>query len=120
MSEEKTYTGGCHCGDVRYEATTDLKTVVSCNCSICSKGGTVLTFVPATSFKLVSGEENLTEYRFNKHRVAHLFCSKCGIRSFARGKNPQDGSDVVAINVRCLDDVDLTALPTKEFDGKSL
>ena len=47
-----------------------------------------------------------------------LFCSACGVQSFARGKRPSDGSDVVAINVRCLDDVDLDSLTMKKVDGK--
>ena len=45
MSEKKTYAGGCHCGKVRYEVTTELTKVMSCNCSICSKKGHLLTFV---------------------------------------------------------------------------
>ena len=119
MSEEKTYTGGCHCGAVRYEATTKLEGGATCNCSICSKAGTVLTFVPTTGFKVLSGEDKLTEYRFHKKNIAHLFCSVCGIKSFARGKRP-DGSDMIAINLRCLDDLDLSKVPTREYDGKSL
>ena len=39
MPEMRTYTGGCHCGRVRYETTTDLAQVYSCSCSICTKRG---------------------------------------------------------------------------------
>ena len=45
MAMMRTYTGGCHCGQVRYEVTTDLAAVVSCNCSICTKRGLLLNFV---------------------------------------------------------------------------
>ena len=61
----------------------------------------------------------LTDYQFGKMRLHHLFCSRCGIRSFGRGAMP-DGTPIVAVNVRCLDDVDLAALPVKQFDGKGL
>jgi hypothetical protein len=117
-ADSKSYDGGCHCGKVRYHATTDLKTVISCNCSICSKRGSLLTFVPASRFTLEKGEDSLTEYQFNKHVIHHMFCSTCGILPFARGTAP-DGQEMVAINVRCLDGVDLKALTITEFDGRS-
>jgi hypothetical protein len=63
-------------------------------------------------------QDNLTDYQFNKKQIHHLFCSSCGVRSFARGKLP-DGRETRAINVRCLDDVDIDALTPKPYDGKS-
>lgn len=112
------HTGGCHCGQVRYEVTLDLDQVMSCNCSICTKGGFLWSFVPADKFRLDSGGDILSEYLFNKHVISHLFCPHCGIESFARGKNP-DGTDVVAVNVRCLDKIDVAALKPQFFDGRS-
>jgi hypothetical protein len=94
------------------------KPVLSCNCSMCGRSGTMLAFVPATEFTLRSGEDALTDYQFNKHVIHHLFCNVCGIKSFARGQKP-DGTKTVAINVRCLDDVDLDALTVTRFDGKT-
>ncbi len=113
----KTYTGGCHCGAVRYEVDIGLQGTIECNCSICSRRGWFLAFTPATNFRLQKGEENLTDYQFNKMIVHHLFCKTCGTASFGRGKGP-DGSDTVAINVRCLDDVDLATVPVSKYDGK--
>jgi hypothetical protein len=114
----KTYTGGCHCGAVRYEATTDLAQVISCNCSICQKKGHLLTFLPAEAFALKSGEENLQDYQFNKHVIHHLFCRTCGIQSFARGTAP-NGAAMVAVNVRCLDGVELASITPVPFDGRA-
>ena len=119
MGEAKSYQGGCHCGKVRYQAKVDLESpVISCNCSMCGRSGTMLTFVPASQFTLLSGEDSLTDYQFNKNVIHHLFCKVCGVKSFARGKN-KDGSDMVAINARCLDGVDLQSLKVHQFDGKS-
>jgi hypothetical protein len=119
MSDPKTYQGGCHCGKVRYEVSLDLAApVIACNCSICGRTGTYLQFVPAEKFTLRSGEESLTDYQFNTKTIHHLFCKVCGVRSFARGKT-KDGKETAAINVRCLDDVDLQALNVQQFDGKS-
>lgn len=116
---EQTHAGGCQCGRVRYEAKVDLgKPVIICNCSMCGRSGTLLTFIPAADFRLLSGEGDLVDYQFNKHVIHHKFCSTCGIKSFAMGKG-KDGADTVAINARCLDDVDLDALNVNKFDGKS-
>jgi len=119
MSEAKTYAGGCHCGRVRYEVTLDLsEPAITCNCSMCGRSGTMLRFVPADKFQLLSGSDVLTDYRFNTKVINHLFCSVCGIKSFATGKGPS-GADTRAINVRCLDDVDPAQIPARQFDGKS-
>jgi hypothetical protein len=118
MAEAKTYEGGCHCGKVRYKATTDLARVGSCNCSRCHKLGAHFAFVAPAQFELLSGEDALSDYQFNKKIIHHLFCSNCGVESFARGVAP-DGQDVVAINVRCLDDVDVAAVSLTPVDGKS-
>jgi hypothetical protein len=118
MAELTTHTGGCHCGSVRYEVKADLGHVISCNCSICQKRGLLLTFVPPEQFKLLSGEDALADYQFAKKKVHHLFCRHCGVESFARGSKP-DGTPVIALNVRCFDDMDLTTLSPTPIDGKS-
>src|SRR5436190_18906854 len=119
MGELQSHTGGCHCGKVRYQVKIDLAApVLSCNCSMCGRVGSLLSFVPAQQFTLLSGEDSLADYQFNKHVIHHLFCKHCGIKSFARGKD-KNGGDTVAINTRCIDGVDLDALDVKKFDGKS-
>ena len=101
MPDSKTYTGGCHCGQVRFECTTDMAMVTACNCSICTKKGLHFSFLSPKSFQLRAGEENLKEYLFNKHAIRHQFCVDCGVEVFARGGKP-DGTEVVALNVsRC-------------------
>ena len=119
MSESTTHSGGCQCGRVRYDVRLDLsKPVISCNCSMCGRAGTLLAFVPADQFTLRSGEDVLTDYQFNNHIIHHLFCRVCGIKSFARGVG-RDGKPQAAINTRCLDDVDLDALNVTQFDGRA-
>ena len=121
MTESKTYTGGCHCGAVRYEVALDLSApVMECNCSHCAKKGFLLAFAPAEAFTLASGEGALSEYRFNSKTIRHLFCATCGVQSFGRGVPPGGGAEMAAINVRCLDDVDPATLTITPVDGKSL
>jgi hypothetical protein len=113
-----TYNGGCHCGAVRFTCETGLDTVIECNCSHCSKAGLLLVFPPKSQFTLEQGAESLTEYRFNKRVIAHQFCKVCGIEPFAFGAAP-DGTEIAAINVRCLDGVDITTLNRVPHDGAS-
>jgi hypothetical protein len=119
MTEARTYEGGCHCGKVRYEVTTDLARVTECNCSICSKKGHLLTFVGADAFRLLSGGDSLADYQFNKMNVHHQFCTTCGIQSFAWG-TARDGKKSYAVNVRCLDGVEVGDLTLTQFDGRKL
>jgi hypothetical protein len=112
-----TYTGGCHCKKVRYEVNLELSDVLECNCSHCQIKGLLLAFVPAGDFTLLSGEDSLTEYRFNKLVLRHLFCEDCGVQSFSYGE--KDGVSMVGINVRTIDDVELSDLNRVPFDGKS-
>lgn len=118
MRDAGTFKGSCHCGAVRFEADLGAGPVNACNCSMCGRAGTLLTFTPASSFRLLSGADNLTSYFFNKHVIDHVFCKTCGIKSFARGKTP-DGHDIVAVNARCLDGVDVATLEVKHIDGRA-
>jgi hypothetical protein len=112
------YAGSCHCQAVRFEVEMELKEGLECNCSHCYTKGFLLAFVPATQFSLLAGEDMLTEYRFNKKAIAHLFCQVCGTQAFGRGSAP-DGTETIAVNLRCLDDVDADALVLKKFDGRN-
>ena len=111
------YIGRCHCKKVHYEVDFELGEVISCNCSHCQIKGLLLVFVPEDKFVLISGENSQTSYRFNKKTINHLFCKTCGVESYATAKN-DEGKEMVAINVRCLDGIDLESLTLKKFNGK--
>lgn len=114
------YEGGCHCGKVRFSVELELDNLMTCNCSICGKTGTILAFAPKEKFEQTAGADAMTDYLFNTRSIHHLFCSTCGIRSFMPGTTP-DGKATVAINVRCLDGIDVHTLNiATKYDGKSL
>ncbi|GGC45074.1 aldehyde-activating protein [Siccirubricoccus deserti] len=119
MPQAGAHTGGCHCGRVRFAVTADLAQVIACNCSICTKRGLLLAFVPPARFTLEAGEDALTDYQFGRKTIHHLFCAGCGVESFARGRKP-DGAEMIAVNVRCLDGVDPDSLERMPFDGRQL
>jgi hypothetical protein len=112
------YRGGCQCGAVAFEVDVDIASPVVCNCSRCQRLGSRLAFTPRESFRLLRGEESLTEFLFNTRRIRHLFCKTCGIESFAYGEMP-DGTPIAAINVNCLEGVEPLDLPVTRFDGRS-
>jgi hypothetical protein len=112
------YQGGCHCGKVRFSVEVDLSNPITCNCSYCSRRGSILAFTPAENFSLEQGTEALTEYRFNTKTISHLFCASCGMESFARAAKP-DGTKMVAVNLRCIDGMELDTLKPHPFDGRS-
>ena len=108
------HRGGCHCGRVRFEvqAPADIE-ALDCNCSICRMSGFLHLIVPAVRFRLLCGEEALTEYTFNTGAAKHRFCRHCGIKSFYIPRSHPDGVDV---NVRCLDAGSMRSLTTTPFD----
>jgi hypothetical protein len=112
------YTGSCHCGHVSFEVEGDLKQVMECNCSHCSRKGFLLWFVPRAQFNLLQGADRLTANTFNKHVIAHQFCATCGCQPFAYGKD-RSGAEMAAVNVRCLSDVELSSLTRIPVDGRS-
>lgn len=113
------YQGSCHCGDIRFEVEGTLDHATACNCSICERKGSLLWFVPRAAFHLLTPQENIASYTFNKHAIAHRFCKRCGMHPYAEGAMP-DGSPIAAINIRCLEGIDLGAVPVNHYDGRAL
>jgi hypothetical protein len=111
----RSYTGGCHCGAVRFEVTGPIDDVVVCNCSICAKTGYLHWEVDPANFRLLTPEAPIRSYRFGTMTSQNSFCGICGISAFRRSRSSPDDID---INVRCLDGVDADAIPVTHFDGR--
>jgi hypothetical protein len=117
--DARTYEGSCHCGAVKYEVKlTAPDKAYACNCSICSRAGWLLAFAPATDFRLVQGEDALADYQCGKRSLHHSFCKTCGVRAFSRGAD-EAGNATIAVNLRCMPEIEATRLPVHEFDGAS-
>ena len=118
---KQTYQGGCHCGAVRFEADIDLSQGTGrCNCSFCSKVRNWSVIVKPEAFRLLKGEDALSDYQFATKSGHHLFCRHCGVRSFGQGYVEQIGGAFVSISVMALDGVapeQLAALPIQFMDG---
>jgi hypothetical protein len=114
MTQIMTYTGGCHCGAVRYQVQIEKLTATRCNCSICQKKGFIHVIVPKSRFTLLQGEESLSTYTFNTGTAKHHFCRHCGINSFYQPRSHPNGYDV---NLRCLDGDEIDRFEINDFDG---
>lgn len=110
------YSGSCHCGNIKFEVEApETIDVEDCNCSICSKSGFLHLIVPKSKFKLLNGNNNLTEYTWGTRQAKHLFCEVCGIKSYYIPRSNPDGYDV---NVRCLSPQP-KEINLKHFDGQN-
>ncbi len=109
------YQGGCHCGRVRFEVTTELEQVVDCNCSICTKKGFLHLIVELALFRLLTPEDAVQLYQFNTKTAKHYFCPVCGIHSYYI---PRSHPHKIDVNVRCLEGVDLQRLVIRPFNGR--
>jgi hypothetical protein len=118
----RTYSGSCHCGRVRFEADVDLTApTYRCNCSICSRNRFWPAIVKPDAFRLLAGEAELTKYLFNTRRNEHYFCKHCGIRCFGIGNAP-DMNRVIGVNLGCLEDAtpeELAAARIIYVDGRN-
>jgi hypothetical protein len=111
------HKGSCHCGQIAFEVEGEFDKVMECNCSHCSRKGYLLAFVPRAQLEVQSAA-GVSTYTFNRHVIQHMFCSNCGCAPYGFGKNPK-GEEIAAINVRCLEGVDLGALTRTQVDGRS-
>jgi len=115
MSEVITHKGACHCGTVQFEVDAPATpNVRSCTCSICAVTGFLHLIVEANAFRIITGEDNLTEYRFNTGVARHLFCKTCGVKPFYVPRSHPDGWSV---NANCVDKSTLGGMTLSEFDG---
>jgi hypothetical protein len=112
------YSGSCHCGQVAFEVEGTLDSALSCNCSICQRKGSLLWFVPRASLHLRTPEQNCATYTFAPHTIKHRFCPTCGMHPYGEGDDPT-GKPMAAINIRCLEGIDLESVPVKHFDGRA-
>lgn len=112
--------GSCHCGRIAFTVEGEIATAADCNCSLCRRRGGLLAFFPHAAFHLETPEADVATYTFNTHAIRHHFCPVCGVAPYSEGMNPKTGAAMAVVNLRCLDDVELSTLRVVAFDGASL
>ncbi len=124
----KTYKGSCHCEKVRFEVTADIDHVRVCDCSVCRKRGALNFRVEEADFRLETPLAELSVYRWGSLTARDYFCPACGILPFRRPSAPTSAElsqgaapfSGWAVNVRCLDEFDVSALPQHPVFGSRL
>jgi hypothetical protein len=114
LREIKAYSGSCHCGAVRFEIKTDFPELTTCDCSICRRRNALMVKVHDTAFRLVSGQDALSEYQFHTRTARHFFCRICGIYPFHRKRV---SPEYYGVNVFCLEAFDPTGIPVRATAG---
>ncbi|PWV65922.1 GFA family protein [Plasticicumulans acidivorans] len=113
------YTGSCHCGRIAFAFDGAIERLVDCNCSLCRRRGSLLYFTDRAHFELLTPAADMSEYRFGAQTIAHVFCPVCGCAPLGFATDPS-GREMVAVNVRCVDDFDLDSVDVHHFDGRRL
>ncbi|MGC2458906.1 MAG: GFA family protein [Gallionellaceae bacterium] len=112
------YKGSCHCGAIHFSFEAEPFTHgIRCNCSFCSRKGTMMHLVPGAQFHMEAQEGALGQYQFGRKQAKHYFCKNCGIHTFSETSR-RPGHYIV--NLGCVEGVDTFALETTMFDGKHL
>jgi len=114
---QKSYSGSCHCGAVRFEIVTDFPELTTCDCSICRRKNALMVKVHESAFNLISGQDCLSAYQFHTFTATHYFCKICGIYPFHRKRVTPD---YLGINVFCLDGFDPSSIPVRATVGAGM
>ncbi len=112
----QTYSGGCHCGRVRFEVTGVLDRISDCNCSICSKAGYLHWMIEPSQLKMLTPWESLSTYVWGTRAARHYFCPVCGVAVL---RKPRSQPDKISVNARCVDRIDLAKVSLGHTDGRS-
>ena len=84
------FSGGCHCGRVRFQARTESLEALDCSCSICLKKGFLNLLVTRHAFELLSGAGDLTTCTSNTGIAKHTFRRVCGVHGFSTPRSHPD------------------------------
>lgn len=122
------YKGSCHCGRVRFEIEAEIDHVRVCDCSICRRRGALNHRIPKENLLLLTPWEDLVLYQWGSKTAKDFFCPTCGILPFRRPGDPTPAEiaegakpfDGWAVNVRCLEGVDIESIPVKKIYGSRI
>lgn len=112
--------GSCHCKSFEFEVTSVPTSLLSCNCSFCSKFGALWGYYPPEQFRLIAAPDVIPTYQWGGKIIKHHFCGTCGCGTYTESLDWETGDPRISINARLLDDIDVASIPIEEVDGRNL
>ena len=111
-------TGGCHCGEITYEAEVDPATVRVCHCTYCQRlTGTAFRAGSASlpeTFRLKSGTPKIyIKTAESGTKRAHGFCPECGTPIYSAAPEPDPST--YGLRVGGIDQRGLFAPPAQQI-----
>jgi len=115
--------GSCHCGAQRFAAPAP-EMVTHCNCSTCTKRGTLAAYYAPGEVELTLTPETLAAYQWGDRMMTFHHCTTCGSAVFAEADawTTDEGEARparIVLNARLFDDFDLDAVPVRHVDGRN-
>ncbi len=104
---------------MRLELPRIPRTLTQCNCSICRRYGAIWAYFRRSSIRVRAARGALARYRWGNQIRSFIHCQKCGcVTHYEHRRRRPDGSDILAVNLRNVDDPELIArVPIKLLDG---
>ena len=109
------YKGSCHCKAINFEIDSNLENIKQCNCSICKRKNAKMSLIHKDKFRIISGNEYLTQYKFGTMVAKHYFCKICGIYTHHERKSDPNG---IGVNISCLEGIDPFKINADILDNK--
>ena len=106
MPSPKTFTGGCQCGQVRYEIAGRPHAIFVCHCRECQKQSAsafgISVMVRSADVRLVSGRPQRWSRQTDTGRtLACFFCPACGTRVW---HGDRESADEISVKGGSLDE----------------
>ena len=106
------YRGSCHCGKVGIEVEGEIQGAFSCNCSICSRRGTLLWFAPRERLRCAARRPHHLHVQQARDPAPVLQALRHP--ALRVGQDPP-GQPMAAINIRCLEDFEFDKVPVMHY-----
>ncbi len=119
---DKTATGGCLCGKIRYAVATPLQNVIACHCNHCRKisgaGSSHNAAIPTSAMTITTGAPKMyADTADSGNRLNRFFCDDCGSSLYSRREKMPE---MTILKVGTLDDASGLKLAMNIWTGSAL
>ncbi len=108
--------GTCHGGAVRLVLPSRPRILVSCNCSICRRYGTLWTYFRADRVRVENAPKGTQAYAWGGRRLRFVRCARCGCVTHWEVARPRPASRI-GVNARLLEPEVLEGIRVRRLDG---